>query len=202
MSPLFQRIYNLVVTNTNRPNLMRETVEAIKTATLEFHQRGRFINDVRVALLTSTNGGQLDYVFRIPHEKRVRRILAVQPIRSDGKVGKKLPQLGIFDVASCGKIGYSWTADTLKITLPHAATTFQMSYLEFPNLAENEYDSWIARVYPHFIAAAATVKVLVAAGMADQAGYYNSLVGEAARPGSYVWTLLNQNAEVDNYADA
>lgn len=200
MNPLFKQIYDQVVVNTNRPNLKQEIRQDIKSATLEFHQRGRFIRDVRQAVLTSTNGGQLRYNFNIPAANRLRQILAIQPVRSDGLLGKRLPEMDLFSPSGCGAFGYSWDNTSLKIVVPHAANSFNLSYLEFPDLTEDGYNSWIAKIYPHFIVASATVKTLVKAGMADQAGYYNNLVGSAATPGSYVQTLLRECAEVDHHA--
>lgn len=201
MNPLFKKIYDAVVVKTNRPNLIRETKDGIKEATLDFHQRGRFIKDMRQARLTSTNGGQLEYNFQIPENRRIRSILAVQAVRSDGKLSNKLKQLDLFSEPGCGNIGYTWAGNSLKIFLPSPATTFALTYLEFPDLSEDLYDSWIAKTYPQMIVAAATVKVMVPAGMIEQANYYQALIGATTQPDSYLSTLLRENTEVDSSSD-
>lgn len=200
MNSLFQQIYDTVVKNTNRPNLVAEITAAIQQETLVFHNRGRFRADVREAVLTSTNGGQLQYKFSIPKDKRIREILTVKPVSVNGQYGRQLPKMGLFDESADNNCGYSWLNGNLTIRLPWPATTFSLFYLEFPNINPEKYSSWIAETYPHYISDAATARVLILREK-TQAQYYSARVGEFQVPGSHIHNLLTQNEEVrvDDY---
>lgn len=196
MNDLFSSLYNDVVVNTNRPNLRQETINAIKAATLYFHNRGKFREDVKTSVLTSTNGGSTIYKFSIPKDKLVREILAVTPVDQLGREGCLLKKLDLFDPETCGS-WFKWSAGVLKIGTAYPATTFSLHYLSFPSVDENTYNSWIAEKYPHYIVNDATYRVLLAQRLLDQAGVYKSMVGEANLPGTHIYTLLQENEEVE-----
>lgn len=195
MNSLFKQIFDSVISNTNRPNLIAETTQAIQQETLVYHNRGMFRADVREAVLTSTNGGQLEYKFSIPQNKRIRKILAIRPLSANGQYGRNLPLMGLFDKSADNNCGYSWLNNNLTIRLPYAATTFSMLYLEFPNINPQDYASWIAQTYPHYIADAATARILTLREK-QQAQYYSARVGAYNIPGSHIHNLLSQNEEV------
>ena len=197
MNQLFKSLYDSVVINTNRPNLVAETKKAIKEATLELHNRGSFVADVREAILTSTNGGKVDFKFSIPKEKRVRKILNVSPVDNIGRCGIKLTRVGMFEQPKCGA-WYSWANGVLKIHVPEYAPSFLLSFLSFPDLDEQTYESWIAEVYPHYITDLASFRVLNNMNMTQQAGIYKTLVGEARLPGTHIFNLLQDSEEVED----
>lgn len=195
MNQLFKSLYDQVVINTNRPNLAAETRSAISIATREFHNRGKFLADIREAVLTSTNGGMTTYKFAIPEDKLIREIVNVAPANSNGLKGVSLKQVDPFEQPTCGN-WYSWLNNVITIGVAHPASTFALSFLSFPNTLAETYDSWIARKYPHYITDAATARVLVAAGQADKAKIYLGFVGEARFPGTHVFDLLQENEEL------
>lgn len=195
MNSLFKQLFDGVISNTNRPNLVAETIQAIQQETLVFHNRGMFRADVREAVLTSTNGGQLEYKFSIPQNKRIRKILTVRPLSPSGRYGRNLPLMGLFDKSADNNCGYSWLNGNLTIRLPYAATTFSLMYLEFPNINPEKYESWIAQTYPHYIVDAATAQILTLREK-QQAQYYATRVGAFHIPGSHIHSLLSQNEEV------
>lgn len=196
MTPQFKLIYDSVIVNTNRPNLVAETIQAIQFETLFFHNRGKFQRDVREAILTSTNGGALQYRFSIPQDKRIREILAVRPVDVMGCLGKNLPELDILQSPATRGRGYSWMAGNLTINVPYPANTFSVLYLEFPLTGPDNMKSWIADLYPHYISDAATARVLTHREK-SQASFYLAKVGNQAMAGSHVYELLNQNREVE-----
>ena len=196
MNTLFKSLYDTVVVNTNRPNLRAETQNAIVSATKELHNRGRFRMDVREVLLTSTNGGNFVYKFSIPLDKGIREILAVHPVNANGLRGISLPLVPLFSEPDCSNY-YSWNYNTLTIQLAQFANTFSLSYLAFPNTNLNEYDSWIAQRYPHYVTDLATFKVLPLAGMEKQGALYKQQVGEARLPGTHIYNLLQENECLD-----
>lgn len=195
MNPLFQSLYSAVVVNTNRPNLRKETINAIKTATLELHGRGKFRADVKSSVLTSTNGGTTSYQFTVPRDRLVRELLAVAPVDSLGREGIPLRKLDLFEQENCGS-WFKWSAGILKIRTAYPATTFSLSFLSFPNLDEANYDSWIAEKYPHFVIDAATYRVLLAQRILDQANIYKGLVGDVRVPGTHIFNLFQENEEI------
>lgn len=196
MNTLFKSLYDAVVVNTNRPNLRAEIQNAIVSATKELHNRGKFRMDVREVLLTSTNGGNFIYKFSIPLDRGIREILAVHPIAPTGLKGISLPLVPLF-AESTPPNYYSWNSNTLTIQLTHFANTFSLSFLSFPNTNLNEYDSWIAQRYPHFITDLATFKVLSMIGMEKQGALYRQQVGEARIPGTHIFNLLQENECLD-----
>lgn len=195
MNSLFKSLYDTVIVNTNRPNLAAETRAAIIAATQEFHNRGKFLADVREVILTSTNGGLTSYKFAIPSDKLIREIVNVAPVNSLGLKGKSLPQVDPFETHTCGS-WYSWLNNTISIGVAHPATTFALSYLSFPNTLPEHFDSWIAQRYPHFITDAATARVLILAGQSQQGAIYKGFVGEARVPGTHIFNLLQENEEL------
>lgn len=195
MNQLFKSLYDTVVINTNRPHLVKEIKEAIKAATLEYHNRGRFRADVREVILTSTNGGSTQYKFNIPEDKKVREILNISPVSVMGLKGINLTLKDLFDTPPCSS-WYSWENETLTINVAHPANTFQMTFLSFPTLDEMNYNSWIGRKYPHYITDAASFRILTMSNQLQQAGVYKSLMGEARAPGTHIFNLFQDNAEV------
>lgn len=195
MNQLFTSLYEQVVVNTNRPNLVAETKSAIVAATKELHNRGKFLADIREVLLTSTNGGSTSYKFVIPPEKLIREILNVSPATQDCLKGVSLEKISPFEPPKCGN-WYSWLHNVITIGVSHPASTFAISYLSFPDTREDLYDSWIAVKYPHFVTDAASFRVLTMAGQSPQANIYKGLVGEARIPGSHIFNLLQENEEI------
>lgn len=195
MNALFKSLVDTVVINTNRPNLISEISSAIQQETLAFHNRGQFKSDVKESILTSTNGGQAEYRFSIPQNKRVRKLLSVRPLDPHGRYGKALKQVDPFDGFCDRNYGFSWFNNVLNIKIPYPATTFGLIYLEFPNVSQDGYNSWIAQRYPHYITDAATARILIIREKA-QATFYQNKVGDARVPGSHIYDLLNQNEEV------
>lgn len=195
MNQLFKSLYDTVVINTNRPHMAKEIKEAIKAATIEYHNRGRFRADVRDVILTSTNGGSTQYKFNIPQEKRIREILNICPVSISGLKGINLKLKDLFDEPHCAS-WYSWYNETLTINVAHPANTFQMTFLSFPAVDEANYDSWVARKYPHYITDSATFRILVMANQMNQAGVYKGLVGEVRIPGTHIFNLFQDNSEV------
>lgn len=196
MNQLFKQLYDACMVNTNRPTLIHETKQAIKQATLELHNRGRFRADVREVLLTSTNGGQTQFKFSIPREKPIREILNVSPVSPMGQRGVSLTKIGLFDSQLCGN-WYSWNQGTLVIGIAHPATTFSLSFLSYPTVGEDGYDSWIAQAHPQYITDLATMKLMVMQSRLDQASAYKGFVGEANIPGTHIYDLLKENEELE-----
>ena len=196
MNQLFKQLYDTCIVNTNRPNLIHETKQAIKQATLELHTRGRFRADVREVLLTSSNGGQTQFKFSIPKEKPIREILNVAPVSPMGQRGISLTKIELFDHQVCGN-WYSWSQNVLTIGIAHTATTFALSFLSYPVVGEDGYESWIAQTHPQYITDLATMKLMVMQGRLDQASAYKGFVGEANIPGTHIYNLLKETEEVE-----
>lgn len=196
MNALFKYLYDSVVVNTNRPNLVVETKNAIVAATRELHNRGKFKADVREVVLTSTNGGQGRYKFTIPVEKGIREIVNLAPATPNGCKGISIDSVDPFVAPVCGN-WYSWLNNVLTIQVAHPATSFALTYLSFPKVTEAEYESWIARIYPHYVTDLATSRVLFLAGQSQQATFYKSLVGEARIPGTHIFNLLQEAEEIE-----
>lgn len=195
MNQLFKSLYDSVVVNTNRPQLVAETKAAIAAATMELHNRGRFKADVQEVILTSTNGGKTRFKFTIPQDRAVREILNIAPISANGLKGRSLDEIDPFVAPSCGS-WYSWLNNVLTIQVAYHANSFALAFLSFPRVTESEYESWIARRYPHYITDLATFRVLLLAGLPQQAGVYKNLVGEARIPGTHIFNLLQEAEEL------
>ena len=196
MNQLFKQLYDACIVNTNRPNLIHETKQAIKQATLELHNRGRFRADVTEVLLTSTNGNQVNFKFSIPKEKPIREILNVAPVSPMGQRGISLEKIDIFSPQVCGN-WYSWGQGVLTIGVAHQVTTFALSFLSYPTVGEDGYESWIARSNPHYITDLATMKLMAMQGRLDQANVYKGFVGEANIPGTHIYNLLKENEALE-----
>lgn len=196
MNQLFKQLYDTCIVNTNRPNLVHETKQALKQATLELHNRGRFRADVHEVLLTSTNGGSTQYKFSIPQERAIREILNVAPVSPMGQRGVSLTKLSMFERQVCGN-WYTWSQGVLTIGIAHPASTFALSFLSYPTVGEDAYDSWIARTHPQYITDLATMRLMVMQARLDQASAYKGFVGEANIPGTHIYNLLKENEEIE-----
>ena len=199
MNSLFKGIYDAVIVQTNRPNIQEETIAKIQTATLDLHGRSEFKRDAHFSIIQSTGIGQSKFKFTLPTAARIRRVLGVQPVSDSGCLGKFLRPLkfGQTPPPNCGGY-YSIFQNELSVYVnSQYVTQFQLYYLAFPNIAPGSYSSWIAETYPHFISDLAAARVLQMIGIRDKANDLLNKVGELRVPGSYIWTLVNDNPEVE-----
>ena len=200
MNPLFKSLYDEVIIRTNRPNLIQETIKAIKDATLFYHSRGKFKKDTRIVGIQASNPGAYTVQFRLPSDSKIRQIIGIQPVDSSGKLGIMIPELEIGESKKCSTY-FTWINDSLTIKLSEPVAQFQLYYLAYPNVDPIHYDSWVAKIYPQFIVDYASARVFLDIGVDAKAKNLMALVGEFRLPGSHVWTLFSDNPEVKVYGD-
>ena len=153
-----------VYTLTNRPDLVAETLSAVRAATLKLHQKDYFYKDIYetgVSFSSAAFQQQLEYRTLIP---RYRSLKYLRKTDIDGS-----DTLGFFDIIVPENVldGYALNKNDVayvagEVIQFRSSTSFQYiilgCYLQ-PDITTATYTSWIAIDHPYAIVfeAAATV---------------------------------------------
>ena len=160
LTELQQEVYTL----TNRPDLVAETLSAVRAATLKLHQKDYFYKDIYETGVMFDKVGyqqQLEYRTLIPRYRSLKYIRKTDSTGSD--------TLGFFDIIVPENVldGYALNKNDVayvagQVIQIRSSTQFQYAiigvYLQ-PDITEATYTSWIAIDHPYAIVfeAAATV---------------------------------------------
>lgn len=164
---LFTSIQEEVYTLTNRPDLVQDTVFAIKAATLKVHlvDEWDFDTTEEDVLVSQVDGlAQIDVATNLSLGARFRRVLYIQ----NNLTGQFLEQISapnIFDSYSRLKTNVFYQIGTkINIRADDLGGSVLVAYLIAPITDPEQYNSWIAAKYPHIIATEAALKVLNSIG--------------------------------------
>ena len=160
LTELQQEVYTL----TNRPDLVAETLSAVRAATLKLHQSDYFYKDLFETGVVFTYAAylqQLEYRDLIPNWRSLKYIRKTDASGSDS--------LGFFDLIVPENVLDSYTLNRSDVAYVAGSVIQMKSSTEFqymilgcyvnPDITTSGYDSWIAQDHPYAIIfeAAATV---------------------------------------------
>ena len=201
LSDMITEVYSL----TNRPDLVAETLSALKTATLQMHHKDFWYKDLQQATLQLQ---QADYVgvFDTSLLQRYRAMKFIRKwyptginsvtLQSTGVGGPRLTQIdpdSIFDSYARERSDVYYIAGrSVNIKTSDQLSTFLVGWYRHPDINVATYDSWIAEEHPYAIIQSAAGQVFKLIGYDEQSTRYNNLVQEQVE----MLTISNTEAEV------
>lgn len=181
LTELIAEVYTL----TNRPDLVAQTLTAVRSATLKLHQLDYFYKDLfetGVAFTTSDYIQQLEYRTLIPKWRALKYIRKTDVTGSD--------TLGFFDIIVPENIldQYNINRDNVAYAAGafvqlRSSTAFQYIILGCyvnPDITASTYDSWIALDHPYAIIFEAAAAVFKMIGDTEQFAAYTQLAAQQA----------------------
>lgn len=183
MNALLTSLVNDVYLLTNRPDLVGETLLAVKTATLKAHQLDYFYKDIfetGVMFDESLAQQSLDYKTIIPLWRALKYVRSYDFSSSPGTPGDFLEVVtpdDILDDYSINRENITYVAgQTLQIRTLAAGQYFLVGCYLYPNTGTETYESWIAREQPAAILYEAAATIFKTIGYDEQFSAYQSLV--------------------------
>lgn len=179
LNELQQNVYAL----TNRPDLVAETLTAIKAATLRAHHSDFYFRDLyEVPLIFDTSDFQqsLDYSTLIPRYRAIKYLRKYDATTdTPGDFFTKVLPEQVIDGWNIHREDIFYVAGAL-IQI-RSSTEFQHALAAFylhPDITEASYDSWIAREHPFAIIYDATATIFKTIGYDEQYSRYESMRAE------------------------
>lgn len=193
LTELQQEVYTL----TNRPDLVAETLLAVRQSTLALHQSDFFWRDLQetgISFPTSAYTQELEYRSIIP---LFRSLKYLRKANADSTVG------AFFTVVSPESVLDSYGVDRTDVCYAAGAsieikssTQFQYAILGYyanPNITPGAYNSWIALDHPYAIVFEAAEKVFKMIGKSEEFAAYKLLRDEEKQ------RLMMTNIQVSGY---
>ncbi len=193
LTELQQEVYTL----TNRPDLVAETLLAVRQSTLALHQSDFFWRDLQetgISFPTSAYTQELEYRSIIP---LFRSLKYLRKANADSTVG------AFFTVVSPESVLDSYGVDRTDVCYAAGAsieikssTQFQYAVLGYyanPNIVPANYNSWIALDHPYAIVFEAAEKVFKMIGKSEEFAAYKLLRDEEKQ------RLMMTNIQVSGY---
>lgn len=185
MNSTLTSLVNDVYTLTNRPDLVGETLLAVRNATLKAHNTDYYYKDLL------ETGIQFDYAVTqqtadlrllVP---RYRALKYVRMYETSGRAGKVLEIItpdNILDSYSIHKEDICYVAGReLKIRSRAAHQYFLMGCYVHPDVTPDNYQSWIADEQPSAIVYQAAAVVFKTIGYDEQNATYRDMVADEYR---------------------
>lgn len=179
LTSLVADVYSL----TNRPDLVGETLLAVKTAALKAHQLDYFYKDIfetGIQFDESLSQQSLDYKTLVP---RWRALKYVREYPFDGTTGypgnflELVTPDDVLDSYCINKENVCYIAGvTLQIRTRAAMQYFLVGCYRYPDVGNDTFDSWIATEQPGAIVYEAAATVFKTIGYDEQFSAYQSMV--------------------------
>jgi hypothetical protein len=172
----FAELYDKVVSITSRPELMTTTKLAIAKATVEAHHIDFFPRDRKLAYVPYTVNSAVPICTIANIYATYPRLRGIQSIRGVDTNGRAVEQL-----AQCDYDNFYDSDNALKYSVYDAIGTsilftpqvqtgrLEMVAYENPDPTESTYASWIADMYPEFLAYWAAMHVQARSGAVELA---------------------------------
>jgi len=177
---------NEVYTLTNRPDLVAETLTAVRSATLKLHQMDYFYKDIYETGIVFTlplYSQQIEYRTLVPRWRSLKYLRKTDATGYDNGVFFQvlsIPEM-VEDDYRLNKKDVCYVAGSIVQIL--SSTQFQYAilgcYLQ-PDITEATYNSWIALDHPYAIVFEAAATVFKMIGDTDQYAAYTRLAVEQA----------------------
>lgn len=183
MNALLTSLVNDVYLLTNRPDLVGETLLAVKTATLKAHQLDYFYKDIYetgIQFDDSLAQQSLDYKTIIPRWRALKYVREYDYTSAPGYPGNFLEIItpeSVLDSYSINKENVGYIAgQTLQIRTRAAGQYFLVGCYLYPDIGTETYDSWIAQEQPAAIIYEAAATVFKTIGYDEQFSAYQGMV--------------------------
>lgn len=172
-----------VYTLTARPDLVAETLTAIKAGTLKTHQSDYYYKDVYevgVAFNTSDFVQNLDYRALLPRWRALKYLRKYDNVL--GVPGRELDIIlpdNLFDNYKTTKQDICYVAGSfVQINSATAEQFYLLGCYLNPDITTATYTSWVALDHPYAIVFDAAATVFKAIGKDDEASAYRGLMTE------------------------
>lgn len=180
LTELQQEVYNL----TNRPDLVAETLTAVRSATLKLHQLDYFYKDI---VETGVSFSSAEYLQQIEYRTLFPRWRALKYLRKSDSSGYddgvfftvlSIPEM-VEDDYKINRNDVCYVAGS--VIQVRSSTQFQyalLGYYQNPDITPASYDSWIALDHPYAIVFEAAALVFKMIGDTEQFAAYTRLALE------------------------
>lgn len=171
-----------VYTITNRPDLVTQTLTAIRSATLKMHQSDYYYKDLReqgVSFLSAEYVQQIEYRSLFPKWRALKYIRKTDVTGTEqGKFLEIITPESVLDDYKSNRADVCYVAG--EVVQIRSSTQLQYCIVgryDNPDITEAGYNSWIALDHPYAIVFEAASLVFKMIGDTDQFAAYNQLAG-------------------------
>lgn len=228
MTPILTDLINKVYTETNRPDLEAETLQAVLSSTQKMHGLDYFFRDIKSAQVQFDSAAYLqtldmDALTRFkaiayfrkwdPNYSSYQQNPNLLPplyytnygtVLGENEALRMLEAVApddIFDSYGCEKFDvYYALGSTLMIKSRTSFLYARIGWYAFPDIGLDTYDSWIARQFPYSIIYDSASAILQKIGMQDVARKYDNT--DPNNPGlvaSHMFELKMSNVIIKGY---
>lgn len=180
----FDEIAAEIYTMTNRPDLVKETESAIKSATLKAHQSDFYSKDIYetgVELPEVNMVQSLDLTSLVSNFRQIKYVKVVSDSNdTEGFYLDLVKTEELIDNYKQSKLNVAYVAG--RILEMRASVQFKYLLLGayvFPLVTKEKYSSWVAHQYPYAIIYEAIRIVFITIGQIEEANGYARLAAEA-----------------------
>lgn len=184
LNSLFQQMIDDTYKITNRPDLVDLTKLFVKSATLRAHQADFWSRDI-VETAVIFNGDpaymqELQYSTLFPRWRAAKYMRLFDTVtQTAGQEYEIIKIEEIFDSYGITRENVAYVAGTvINIRSSTALKNMLLAYYTNPDLVDESYDSWIAKLHPDAITFNAASKVFKAIGNDQESTKYNDLSNE------------------------
>lgn len=178
LSELIAEVYTL----TNRPDLVAQTLSAVRAATLKIHQSDYYYKDLFETGISFTSAEYLQQIeFRnlIPHWRAFKYLRKTDVTGTQqGDLIELIPPESVLDDYSLNRSNVCYVAGA--VIQVRSSTQLQYALLGCyvnPNITELGYNSWVALDHPYAIVFEAASTVFKMIGDTDQFAAFTQLSG-------------------------
>ena len=178
LTELQQEVYTV----TNRPDLVAETLLAVRQSTLALHQMDFFYKDLQETGISFTAPA---YTQELEYRSLLPRFRALKYLRKSDSLGAVT---GFFTVITPEQVVDSYGVDLVDVCYAAGASIemksreqFQyavLGYYENPDISVASYSSWIAQDHPYAIVYEAAEKVFKMIGKSEEFAAFKFLRDE------------------------
>lgn len=189
----FNELLAAVIVNTNRPELLAETAQAIRRAALKMHNLDYFLADLSEGKLAITPSLKPRIGLSL-FGPRFRKFAALHSSNS-GEVSKPLAAIEPSPFTGANKdSGYYLLGGSLVLQNCGLVDAIVFQFYSNPVVEKDNFDSWIATKHPYAIIDEASKNVLASVGNAEKANYFGALVGgKLPRPSGHIAEIMSSN---------
>lgn len=168
---------------TNRPDLVNETLSAVRAATLKLHQSDYYYKDLEelvIAFSAAAYRQQLEYRTLVPYYRALKYIRKSDITGSgEGAFFDIIVPENVLDDYNLNRVDVCYVAGS--VIQIKSSTSFQYAlfgcYVN-PNITTTGYDSWIALDHPYAIIYEAAAIIFKTVGETDQFAAYTNLANQ------------------------
>lgn len=184
----FADLQTLVYDETRRPDLVNETINAIKKATLKYHLADKWLLDMVQVVVPLTPLYTGDARYQVPTNAspfvRFRDIGAIREYQNPPTpYFLTLEATAFNDILEHGyaieKNNYYYRAgQVINMRMERQLSNVLVSYYQLPDVTQATYSSWIADNFPHMIVEEVCTKEFKMTGKDSTAKAYQDMFNE------------------------